>query len=198
MVKGRPDAVGERRPAPAGVRLWIGEHVAPAAPAGRSVRPAPSGAEPTLSRPTTRPAPGRRGRSRSRTTQRPSPRSSSSIRSGSMYSWWQSSHSPPGMPKHRRSLRSRQPERRVEPGHDEAATAAGAALAKAGHRGSLSSWRSTAIARPDAAAHRRRHDPTVPPPWVPCRLGRRAGPEWPGRYWTRRIVLASDQCFSSS
>ena len=39
-------------------------------------------------------------------TQRPSPRSSSSIRSGSMYSCEQSSHRPPGMPKHSRSLRS--------------------------------------------------------------------------------------------
>ena len=39
-------------------------------------------------------------------TQRPSPRSSSSISSGSMYSWWQSSQRPPGMPKHSRSVRS--------------------------------------------------------------------------------------------
>ena len=39
-------------------------------------------------------------------THRPSPRSRSSIRSGSMYSCEQSSHRPPGIPKHRRSLRS--------------------------------------------------------------------------------------------
>jgi len=38
--------------------------------------------------------------------QRPWPKSSNSISSGSMYSWWQSSHRPPGMPKQRRSLRS--------------------------------------------------------------------------------------------
>ena len=49
-------------------------------------------------------------------TQRPSPRSSSSISSGSMYSWWQSSHRPPGMPKHSRSALIRQPEGRVEAG----------------------------------------------------------------------------------
>ena len=60
-------------------------------------------------------------------TQRPSPRSSSSISSGSMYSCEQSSHRPPGMPKHSRSLRSGSRKvvsnrvvmsRRLQAGHD--------------------------------------------------------------------------------
>ena len=81
-------------------------------------------------------------------TQRPSPRSSSSISSGSMYSCEQSSHSPPGMPKHSRSLRSGR--RNVVSNRVVMSR-----RAQAGQRSR------TAIAGLYEAAARHRHDPTV-------------------------------------
>ena len=108
MVKGAPDSAATDAQRRLAFSLWIRERVAPVAPS-----PAAAAAR-------SRRRAGGSGRqsaedqaSSCRTTSlwianthRPSDRSSSSISSGSMYSWWQSSHSPPGIPKHRRSVRS--------------------------------------------------------------------------------------------
>src|SRR5439155_6743565 len=91
-------------------------------------------------------------------------------------------------------------ERRVEAGDDEAAAAARAPLAETGHAGWILDGAGSTADVPGilGTAKSGRHDPLVPR-WPVAAIGggarRRA--RTPGGYWTRRIVRASDQCFSS-
>ena len=96
LVKGVPGTTAGRGPTPAGVHV-VGR--CPYRGATRGLGAGRQSAEDQACSWTTRSLSMAK-------TQRPSPRSSSSIRSGSMYSCEQSSHNPPGMPKHNRSLRS--------------------------------------------------------------------------------------------
>ena len=97
MVKGAPGSGQDDAQRRLAFSLWVMDHVAVQL-SGASRRSRQSAADQACSWTT-------RSLSMAK-TQRPSPRSSSSIRSGSMYSCEQSSHSPPGIPKHSRSLRS--------------------------------------------------------------------------------------------